>query len=139
MAETEVILAIEPRLLREFLQRAIAKEPSLRVVIESEGLERLPSLPESSRTGWLVVSLAANATLPLSLDLLLSRQPDLCVVGVADDGSQARIRRPGSLDVEITGLSLARLVAILQSRGPQITVQQPTHSMNQGGKIRCPR
>lgn len=117
MSEAEVILAIEPRLLREFLQRAIAKAPGLRVVAAPNGLRGLPALPETSQPRWLVVSLRADGRLPAPVDVLLSGQPALCVVGVADDGGLARIRRAGAPDIEMPRLSLPDLVAVLHSRG----------------------
>ena len=124
MHRSRVILANEPRLLRGMLRRAIARAPGLQVVGETSDLDDLPALVRKSGSHWAIVSLWPPGLPPFAIRALLLEQPALSVLGVAADGSQARIARLTWQEETREGLSLADLLSILQQK----EVKEPDHS-----------
>jgi DNA-binding NarL/FixJ family response regulator len=119
MKSTRVILANEPRLLREMLRRALARAPGLEIVDEvADPVRLLPSV-ENSKARWVVVSLWPAERLPVALDTLLVENPMTCLLGMAPDGSRARIKCAGQAELNLPGLSLDQLIAVLCSSGTQ--------------------
>jgi DNA-binding NarL/FixJ family response regulator len=117
MQSSQVILANEPRLLRGMLKRVIAKAPGLQVVGEVTDPAKLSSLIQQTNARWVIVSLWPRGFLPSTLEFLLTEHSSLCILGVAADGSQARIKRAESPEEDLPNLSLGKLIAVL-SDGP---------------------
>ena len=116
MQESRVILANEPRLLRGMLRRAIARAPGLRVVGEAENLDELSALLPETGAEWAIVSLWPEGLAPRALQVLLLDQPALSILGMAADGSHAKIARLVTKEEARDGLSLDELLAILRRR-----------------------
>jgi hypothetical protein len=112
-----VILANEPRLLRGMLKRVIARAPGLQVVGEVTDPAMLSSLIQQTNARWVIVSLWPKGLLPTVLQALLTEHSSVCILGVAADGSQARIKRAESPEEDLPNLSLGKLIAVL-SEGP---------------------
>jgi DNA-binding NarL/FixJ family response regulator len=113
MEACRVVVANEPRLLRSMLNRVIRKVRGLQVVAEVSDLATLPSTVEETNAQWVIVSMWPDGSLPARLRGLLATHPDLCRVGVAADGSQARVRRPGSPERVMHSPSLRELIVTL--------------------------
>lgn len=114
MQLSQVVLANEPRLLRGMLKRVIAKAPGLQVVGEATDPAKLSSMIRQTGARWVIVSLWPEGLLPGSLEALLAEHASVSILGVAADGSQARIKRHESPEEVLHSLSLARLIAILR-------------------------
>ena len=116
MKTSRVILANEPPLLRGLLRRALARTPGLQVVGEVTDLAELPSLASRYKAQWVVVSTGTEGRVPGAVESLLVDGSPLCILGMAADGSQAKIVCTGSPEETRDGLSLDDLIAILQRR-----------------------
>jgi hypothetical protein len=116
MQTSRVILANEPRLLRGMLRRVLARTPGLKVVGEVTDLAKLSSLVRRCRAQWVVVSTGTEGRVPSAVQSLLVEGSSLCILGMAADGSQAKILRTGSPEETREGLSLDDLVATLQRK-----------------------
>ncbi|MGH2523082.1 MAG: hypothetical protein ACRDH2_11315 [Anaerolineales bacterium] len=113
-----IILANEPRLLREMFKRVIRTIPDLEVVGEASSLEALEPLIEQTQAQWVVVSLIASGQMPESVERLLSQHPTLRILAVAEDGSQAMVKWLESREERLSGFSLNDLIAALQAKAP---------------------
>lgn len=94
-----VILANEPRLLRDLLKRVFEHEPHVQV-LEADA-QKLP-VPQSQGE-LLIIALDRQGKIPRRLLQLLRRHTldggiPFRVLGVAPDGSQARLYRPRQAD-----------------------------------------
>jgi DNA-binding NarL/FixJ family response regulator len=118
MKSYRVILANQPRLLRSLLRRVLRKSGDIDVVGEVTDLESLPSKVEQTDAQWVIVSLWRNGNFPDALRSLMVEHPALCLLGLAEDGSQAIIRCPGSAEAAVSRLSLDSLLAALRSQEP---------------------
>src|SRR5436305_2091466 len=87
-----VLLANEPRLFREMLQRVMQNTPGIEVVGEVTELSALREALAETGANWVIVSLSPAGRLPDVVEPLLVEFPSLCVLGVADDGSHAEVR-----------------------------------------------
>jgi hypothetical protein len=112
MQTSRVILANEPRLLRGLLRRVIARTPGLQVVGEAMDLSELSSLVNQYGAQWVVVSMWSQEMALNVVQSLLIDQPTLSVLGLAADGSTAKIARRGSVNT-YEDLSLDELLAIM--------------------------
>lgn len=109
-----VILANEPRLLREMLDRVLRKQIDLQVVAEVRNWSRLPKVIAETGADWVVLSLLPNGELPDYADVLIRLYPRIGVIGVARDGSQVKLKSSDLTEEDLEGISLADLLAILQ-------------------------
>lgn len=88
---SRIILAVETRLLRELLKRAITRSPFLKVVEEvSEGAD-LSAKVKRKEAEWVFVSLRPDGELPETAEILLANQPSVSIIAVAPDGSQVKL------------------------------------------------
>lgn len=117
MQTSRVVLANEPRLLREMLRRVMARIPGLQVVGEVTDPDMLPSLVNETEAQWVITSIWPEGTLPSAVQSLLAERSSVCILGMAANGSQAKIARTGSGEENRDGLSLHDLIAILRGGG----------------------
>jgi hypothetical protein len=117
---SRVILANRPRLVRELLAKAIRKRAGLRLVAEVTDLTRLPSAVEQTEADWIVVSLPPGGEIPTMITLLLADHPSVCVLAVAANCGQARVRCRPAREHALEGLSLTTILDVLQ--------EWPSHS-----------
>ncbi|MGC9334741.1 MAG: hypothetical protein ACP5JJ_11365 [Anaerolineae bacterium] len=109
-----MVLANQPRLLRGLLNRVLAKAPGLKVVSEELDLLKLPSTVEQNNADWVIVSLWQDGEMPYPLENLLVEHPTTCLLGMAADGSHAKIRCATRDDTALNSLSLDDLLTILR-------------------------
>jgi hypothetical protein len=98
------------------LRRVIGRAPGLRVVGDVPDPAEVASLLDESEAQWVITSIWPEGVLPREIRSLLITDASLCVLGIAADGSQARIVC-GDLDQEtLSELSFDDLIAILHER-----------------------
>jgi protease I len=85
---SRIILAIETRLLREMLERAVARSPFLEVVGTVGHDTDLSTAVKQNRVDWVFVSLQPDGKLPRAAESLLVSQPSVSIIAVAPDGSR---------------------------------------------------
>jgi DNA-binding NarL/FixJ family response regulator len=117
MRSSRVVVAMESRLLRGMLCRAIGNAPGLQIVGEVADSAALLSTVHATDAGWVIVPMWPDGRLPEGLKSLLATHPAICLLGMADDGSQAKIRCAGCADRILDRLSLDDLIAALQYGG----------------------
>lgn len=116
MESRRIILANEPRLLREMLKRVVDKQPDLQVVGEVSDWAELPSTIEQTEAQWVILSLLADGKMPEIADSLLAAHPKLHVLAVALDGSRIKMKCGASEEEWLNNLSLDALIARLRKR-----------------------
>ena len=116
MQTNRVILANEPRLLRGMLRRVISGAPGLEVMGEAMDLAKLSSLVSQSKAQWVIVSIWPAGIVPNSVQSMMVERSALCILGMAADGSQARVICTDSPEETLDELSLDDLIAILHRR-----------------------
>jgi DNA-binding NarL/FixJ family response regulator len=115
MESYRVVLANQPRLLRGLLSRVLAKAPDVEVSEELD-LAKLPATVAEQKADWVIVSLWQDGKMPRPLEELLTKHPSTCLLGVAADGSQARVRCSNMDNTHLDGLSLQDLFATLRKK-----------------------
>jgi chemotaxis response regulator CheB len=134
-----IILAMETRLLREMLRRAISKSPHMEVVREVSGGTDLPSMVKETKADWVLILLRSDGKLPLAAKRLLEEQPSVSIIALAPDGGevrlawanahskvtltgcdghQGRLRPTESHQTALRDLSLSELMAVLRKGSP---------------------
>lgn len=128
--QIRIILANEPRLLREMLKRVFLKRCDLEVVAEVSNLSRLSEIIDRTRPQWVVVTLLPNGALPGYAHGLPVLYPRLGIVAVASDGSRVKVKSGDLFERDLEGISLNDLLAILASSLPLSTKEfsQPVHT-----------
>jgi len=80
-----VLVANQPRLMRELLMATIADQPDIEVVGEIRSDGELEHAIEYMRPDFLIVALQDGDVLPKPYDVILRRHPYLKVIGIAPD------------------------------------------------------
>lgn len=111
-----IILANKPRLLREILKSAFQKYPDLQIVGESRDTNDLLDQITEFKANWVVVSLQPNGEFPDSMQRILNHFPNLGIMAISSDGSQAKARCGDVYEKDLTHLSLNELVAMFRSQ-----------------------
>jgi len=122
-----VLLANEPRLFRDMLQRVMQNTAGIEVVGALTDLCALREALLETSAHWLIVSLTPDGRLPDVIEPLLVEFRSLCVLGVADDGSRAELKWAEIHQESLQNLSLSQMMALL---GTQSSLQlTPPHSI----------
>src|SRR5262249_21992068 len=113
-----IVLANEPRLLREMLRRALDRTPGVIVVEESSDLNKLAEIFRQVQIDWLVITLNGDQRLTAQAHQLLTRLPSLSLLALAVDGSRLEVRihayQRGILKYLLEDISLTTLLSILR-------------------------
>jgi hypothetical protein len=119
MESSQIILANQPRLLRKMLHRALRNRVGLYISAEISDVTNLASVVQEKNPQWIVISLWPDDEIPQVVRSLLAERPSLCVLGMAVDCSQVKIKCGLSSSERILhNLSLDGLIEILR-RPPQ--------------------
>ncbi|RIK39815.1 MAG: hypothetical protein DCC55_16900 [Chloroflexi bacterium] len=112
-----IILANEPRMLREMLQRALDGTPGFIVVDQNAELHQLADLLQQVQLDWLVVTLGADGEIEREALAWLKRTPSLSLLALTADGSMGEIFLKTSeqevLKFTLIEISLTALLTIL--------------------------
>jgi hypothetical protein len=115
-----IVVANEPRMLREMLVCVLATSPEM-VVVEQQGERLLRSaVLRQERVDWVIITANQAGILPPQAKLLLERLPTLSLLTISLDGSQVttwvRTDHQAVQHRVYHDLSLAQLKAILTYR-----------------------
>jgi DNA-binding NarL/FixJ family response regulator len=113
-----VALAVQPRLLREMLQRALDNTPGLMVADQQEELAKLQFLFRQVQIDWIVVATSAADGLPAEAGVMLDRYPSLSLLAIATDEDRVEVlirAADGRICRYVLGdVELAELVTVLK-------------------------
>ncbi len=132
----QILVANQPRVLREMLRRALEAQPRLSVVGEVGDLERLPGEIERTGADRVIVSLGTDGALPGPVAALIVQFPTVLFCGVANDGSRLKIQRLAH-EERVENPDLETLIAALDGapEPSQALPNQPQRKSKQGGTI----
>ena len=116
MSEQRVILANGSRLLRDMLKRILYKSDKLQVVREVNDPRDLASVVEQVHPEWVIVSLSFDNRLPTWVDSFLISHPAIRFMALATDGSKIKVKWLDVHEQELSGISLADLLKILENK-----------------------
>ncbi len=88
----EIVLANDPRLLREMLKYALDQLLGASAVSQIQLSPTLVDRLAEKRPAWLIVTLDSHTYLPELIRRLTRSLPTLNIMGLASDGHLARIR-----------------------------------------------
>jgi len=112
-------VAVEPRLFRDMLSRLFRRIEGLHLRAELSGPSGLELLLEQAEAQWVVISLAPDGALPEVVNRIVAGHPSISILGVAEDGSGALVKRAGTPIRVIAHPSLALLLGTMQEAGQQ--------------------
>lgn len=113
MQLTRILIANEPRLLREMLSHTIRSFPEFKVVGEIQGLAGLVVAIRKAAPQWVIISLTPGGQLPKIVASLLAENPFLGIVALATDGGQGVICWMGQQEV-LENISFNKLAWVLR-------------------------
>lgn len=87
---TRVLVAYQPRLLRELILSTISEEPDIEIVGEVQQESEIASVLGRTHPDYLIVALENANQLPSGCVSLLREYPDLKVLAIAADGNSLR-------------------------------------------------
>jgi|GEM_PF-2491418 len=112
-----IILANQPRLLREMLSRVFAATPGLQVVGEVENFVGLAEVMTQVKAHWLIVTLDNEDQSPLRVSNAGTGLPTTSLMAISADGRQVEVQTAmadgGVHQYILYDVSLAVLLAIL--------------------------
>jgi hypothetical protein len=130
---SRIILANQPRLLREMIKRVILKSGELQLVGEiahRANLNEIEEIIEQTGAQWIVLTLSADGEISEETKTLLVNHPTLSVLAVAMDGSQFKVlwTDPQLTEKDLSSVSLAELVDVLHERDLGKTEEKDTEN-----------
>jgi hypothetical protein len=126
-----ILVANQPRVLRELLRRALEERRAqpgageLRVAGEVDDLQSLPAEIERTGADRVIVSLESDGALPGPVTPLVRRFPGVRFLGVAGDGSRLAVQWQAHEEL-VNDPDLEALLGALDG---------PANKLNQGGII----
>jgi DNA-binding NarL/FixJ family response regulator len=114
MSTKRVILANRSRLLREMLRRVIDRADNLQVVQEVSDQDHLSAAIEQSDPEWVIMSVRAGEDAHSRMQAWLVQYPVMRFVVLSADNSTIRIKSRASEEVDLTNLSLADFLHVLE-------------------------
>ena len=115
------MLANQPRMLREMLHKALAKNPRLQLVFEIDEVDLISRTLKSVEADWLITTLTSDQVLHSTAQKALAQNPALSIIGISADGSHVEIYERAHDDTthkvrreSFDNISLYQLLSILQ-------------------------
>ncbi len=116
-----VLLANQPRMFREMLHKALAKNPRLQLVFEIDEVDLISRTLKSVDADWLITTLTSDQELHSTAQKALAQNPALSIIGISADGSHVEIYERAHGDTthkvrreSFDNISLYQLLSILQ-------------------------
>lgn len=85
MKPIRVLVANQPRLMRELMVSTISDQPDIEIVGEVQDESELASVVEKTRPDFLIVALEKFNRLPDSCQSILQNHPQIKVIAIASD------------------------------------------------------
>lgn len=115
-----ILLANQPRMMRETLHRVLEMTPDMRLVLETDEPKRIPRILDRVQTDWLIATLTEDEKLPEAVQTALEANPSVSVIGISADGSHVEVRgaengegKRERLRYSLENITLAELLKIL--------------------------
>ncbi len=121
-----ILLANQPRMFRQLLQRALARASDRQVILEVDTPQQAELLLEQVSAHWLLLSLGPTGEMPAMALRLMARHPHLSLLAIAVDRGRMEVMlaRPGRphRHVPLEDAGLASLLSILRhgEQAPEI-------------------
>jgi len=87
----QIVLANQPRLLREMLGRVFSTTPGLEVVAEVDDATSLAEVCGRSQITWLIVTLGSDGVVPPQLPNRTKGNAYLSLMAISPDGKQVEV------------------------------------------------
>ena len=84
MHKTRVLVANQPRLMRELVLETISDQPDIEVVGETQDESQIPEMVERTHPDFVIVALRGDKR-PSLYDELLHRHPEMRILALAPD------------------------------------------------------
>lgn len=117
-----ILLATQPRMLREMLHRALEKASDMQLVVETDTPDQVSALLSRVQADWLVTTLDEDNRLAEPVRSAIAQNPDVSVIGLSADGSHAEVRGTEGVDgnrkherYHLDDISLSDLMSILRN------------------------
>lgn len=117
--ELQIIMANQPRMLREMLGKILSRHTHVNVIGEVLVTSRLPLIIEVFHPDWIVLTLRRNGAFPDIADVLIADYPETGILAIDACGEQARARYG---DLVFDGLALDELVDLLSKRDATLSI-----------------
>ncbi|MGH9791800.1 MAG: hypothetical protein ACRD5W_11365 [Candidatus Acidiferrales bacterium] len=85
MKKTRVLVANQPRLMRELVLETLCDQPDIEVVGELQDDSKITEAVEETHPDFLIVALRGGEELPPMCDQLLRRHPEMRILALAPD------------------------------------------------------
>jgi DNA-binding NarL/FixJ family response regulator len=80
-----VIVANQPRLIRELVLESIADQPGIEIVAEIENEDEILNVVEATHPDFLIIALDDRGRQPALCDILLPRYPEMKILALAPE------------------------------------------------------
>jgi chemotaxis response regulator CheB len=111
-----VILIIDSRLLLGMLRRVFEKARHLEVVGEMVDLRNLGEKIMETNADWVIVDDEQDASNLDTINKLMNAHPSVRFLTVNADGSQVHMKSLGFHEENLSGLSLAEILKVLEQQ-----------------------
>ena len=115
-----IVLANQPRMLREMLHRALDRSPQVRLVLETDSPNQISNILDRVQADWLVTSLDQEEQLSEAAEEAMEQNPSLSVMGLSADGSHVEVQQADTSNqdheqkrLHLVDISLSDLMDIL--------------------------
>lgn len=86
-----IVIANEPRLLRDMLSVVLAKTPGLTIIPVPSNLQEVSDIFQQVRVDWLIVTLNQTEDLASQVRMFMHQYPQLAVLAISMDGELVHI------------------------------------------------
>jgi chemotaxis response regulator CheB len=80
-----VVVANQPRLMREMVLETITEQPDIEIVAEIQNENDIAQAVEGTRPDFLIITLENSGQRPLLCDVLLRRYPEMKILALAPE------------------------------------------------------
>ncbi len=115
MNKTRVLVANQPRLMRELVLETICDQPDIEVVGETQDESQIPDMVEKTNPDFLIVALRGDAR-PHICDELLHRHPGMRILALAPDRNSS-VYYWASLDIHAQTVEASQEAVLSALRG----------------------
>ena len=126
MNKTRVLVANQPRLMRELVLETICDQPDIEVVGELQDDNQISDMVEQTHPDFLIVALRGNERPPIC-DELLHRHPEMRILALAPDRNSS-IFYWASLDIHAQTVEASQegVLSALRARASKQFAGEPS-------------
>lgn len=124
--KTRVLVANQPRLIRELVLETICDQPDIEIVGELHDEKQIADMVEQTHPDFLIVALSGNQRPPIC-DVLLHRHPEMRILALAPDRNGS-VFYWASLDIHAQAVEASQEGVLNALRGG--AMRQPAGGMS---------